>query len=118
MLSDVNNSEVKLDLLHKENNKFLPRSALRDCFQKFSTSPSHWQTLKDKLVGINQQLQIEFEFCTNTHERLPPQQPKGSTTSSFSHDLQSHRYINKLPIPAGIQDGSVHKEYLVTRMLI
>lgn len=55
-LSDVNNSEVKLGLLHKDiNNKLL-----QNCFQKSSTSSSDWQTLKDKFFGITQQLQIEF----------------------------------------------------------
>jgi len=61
VLSDVNNSEVKLGLLHKDiNNKFLPCSALQNCFQKSSTSPSDWHTPKDKFFGITQQLQIEF----------------------------------------------------------
>jgi hypothetical protein len=61
MLSDFKNSEAKLGLLHKDiNNKFLPCSALQNCFQKCSTSPSGWQTLKDKFFGITQQLQIEF----------------------------------------------------------
>jgi hypothetical protein len=65
MLSNVNNSEINLGLLYKDiNNKFLPCSALQNCFQKYSTSPSDWQTLKDKFFGITQQLQIEFCLFT------------------------------------------------------
>lgn len=48
-----------------------------------------------------------------TRERLPSQQPKRSTTSSFSHGLLSLRHVNKLPIPAWIQDGRTHKEHLL-----
>jgi len=61
MLSNVKNSEVKLGLLYKDiNKKSLPCSALQNCFQKSSTSPSDWQTLKDKFFGITQQVQTEF----------------------------------------------------------
>jgi len=59
--SHVETFEVKLNLLHKHiTEKNLNHFSSYKTVFEYSTSTGDWKTLKDKSVGITQQLQNKF----------------------------------------------------------